>query len=210
MPSQQAGPNKCYLSIMAEPNNQTIGFNKPETHSLERKVVRYKEVLENTRQYRELWNTSFKDALVEALTRISKAAGLECIVEVRAEIQNLEAVVLSLGSQDSGLGEPMGDKLFRPLIKQNGSLVYQQLFNGKILVLINYPYIEKYGQPLPPKTIAIYRPEELKDPYCLRHLETFLNEITHWEDQDDETPEVAHRIGFNVNLEDNTTNTPPA
>ena len=29
----------------------------------------------------------------------------------------------------------------RDLIKQNGSLVYQQLFNGKILVLINYPYI---------------------------------------------------------------------
>ena len=106
-----------------------------------------------------------------------------------------------MGSVKSGLGEPVGDGLHRDLIKQNGSLVYQQLFNGKILVLINYPYIEKYGQPQPPKTIAIYRPEELKEPYFIRHLETFITEIINWEDYDDDRPDENQRIGFKMNFE---------
>lgn len=205
---QQAGPNECYLFIMAKQINEVKGFRQTDTHGLERKVARYKEVLENIRLYREVWNASFRGELVDVLKQICLTAGLECIVDTRADIKNLEAVVLSLGSQDSGLGEPVGDNVHRALIKQNGSLVYQQMFNGKILVMINYPYIEKYGQPSQPKTIAIYRPEELKEPYFLRHIETFLNEITHWEDQDDDMPDTNQRIGFKLNFEDN--NTPPA
>ena len=72
------------------------------------------------------------------------------------------------------------------------------LFNGKIIVLINYPFIENYGQPQPPKTIAIYRPEELKEPYFIRHMEEFLQEITKWEDYDDDEP--TKRIGFQLNF----------
>jgi hypothetical protein len=193
---------------MTEKINQVMGFKEAETHSLTRKVARYKEVLENTKNYRELWTATFKNELIDVLSRISKTAGLDCKIDVRSDIKNLEAVVLSLGSEDSGLGEPVGDDIHRSLIKQNGSLVYQQLFNGKILVLINYPYIEKYGQPSPPKTIAIYRPEELKEPYFVRHLETFLNEIIHWEDHDDDLVDANQRIGFKFNFEDN--NAPPA
>jgi hypothetical protein len=89
----------------------------------------------------------------------------------------------------------------RDLIKQNGSLVYQQLFNGKIMVLINLPFIEKYGQPQPPKTIAVYRPEELKDPYFQRHFETFVTDLTAWEDFDDDAVEPNQRIGFKMNFE---------
>ena len=66
------------------------------------------------------------------------------------------------------------------------------------MVLIQYPHIEGYGEPRPPKTIAIYRPEELKDPYFIRHVEEFLQEITLWEDYDDEEP--YQRIGFQLNF----------
>ena len=112
------------------------------------------------------------------------------------------AVVLNLGVEESGLGKLVGEGLYRDLIKQNGSLVYQQLFNGKVLVLINYPFIEEYGQPKPPKTIAIYRPEELKEPYFQRHVETFISELTIWEDYDDDIfTEPNHRIGFKMNFE---------
>jgi hypothetical protein len=123
------------------------------------------------------------------------------ILEV-SDIENLEAVALTLGTSESGLGENVGNGLRRDLIKQNGSLVYQQLFNGKILVLINLPFIEKYGQPQPPKTIAIYRPEELKEPYFQRHVETFVTDVSAWEDYDDDLiSEPNQRIGFKMNFE---------
>lgn len=108
--------------------------------------------------------------------------GLEAKLEERTDMENLEAIVLSLGEAKSGMYQKVNEDIHRHLIKHNGSLIYQQLFNGKIIVLINYPFIESYGKPRPPKTIAIYRPEELKDPFFLRHLEEFITEITNWED----------------------------
>ena len=169
--------------------------------NLKRKVDRYKEVLENTKRYRTIWQTSLRKTIVDNLTELSKSGGLECTIEERNDIENLETVVLSLGHAESGLDEPVGGDLRRSLIKQNGSLVYQQLFNGKILVLVNFPFIEKYGQPQPPKTIAIYRPEELKEPYFQRHLETFISDITTWEDYEDDLPEPNQRIGFKMNFD---------
>lgn len=177
-------------------------LTEQDTFNLQRKAERYKEVLQNTQRYRKAWRTSLKTDIQAQLKDLIAVCGIPATLEERKEVENLEAVVLTLGNVESGLGEPVGGGLHRQLIKQNGSLVYQQLFNGKILVLINYPYIEKYGQPQPPKTIAIYRPEELKEPYFLRHLETFLTEITSWEDYDDDLPENNQRIGFKLNFQD--------
>jgi hypothetical protein len=172
-----------------------------EYHNLQQRVGRYHEVLNNTTSYRAAWQDGLRQEITDFLTRTTGATGLKGKVEVRADIQNLEAVVLNLGVGQSGLGESVGEGVHRDLIKQHGSLVYQQLFNGKVLVLINYPFIEKYGQPQPPKTIAIYRPEELKEAFMLRHVETFVTEITNWEDYDDDAPEPNQRIGFKLNFE---------
>lgn len=80
--------------------------------------------------------------------------GLNASVEQHADIENLEAVVLSLGQSKSGMYQKVSEELQRHLIKHNGSLVYQQLFNGKIIVLLNYPFIENYGKPRPPNAVT--------------------------------------------------------
>jgi hypothetical protein len=178
-------------------------LSEQDALSLRRKVSRYQEVLQNTQRYRETWTAELKQTIVAQLKSLAEASGLPASVEERSDIQNLEAVTLTLGSTASGLAETVGGSIRRDLIKQGGSLVYQQLFNGKVLVLINFPYIEKYGQPQPPKTIAIYRPEELKEPYFLRHIETFVSDITAWEDYDDDVvPEPNQRIGFKLNFQE--------
>lgn len=166
--------------------------------NLQRKANQYKEVLQNTESYRQVWKDSLRQAIVQQLEQLSEAVELKVKVEVRSDMENLEAVVLSLGEVKSGVYQQVGEDIQRHLIKHNGSLIYQQLFNGKVIVLINYPHIENYGQPRPPKTIAIYRPEELKDPFFLRHMEEFLTEITNWEDYDDDEPNK--RIGFHLNF----------
>ena len=169
--------------------------------NLKRKVLQYKEVLENTVQYREVWEKSLRDQIVKQIKNICKEIGLPITVDLKEDIENLETIIVSLGSTKSGLYQKVDANIQRDLIKSNGSLVYQQLFNGKIVVLINLPYIEAYGEPQPPKTIAIYRPEEIKPPFIIRHLEDLVKEITLWEDYDDDDPRTQ-KIGYKLKLED--------
>ncbi len=163
-----------------------------------RKVAQYKETLAQTNAYREAWKNGLKDKLIKFLEESINEVGLEAKVETRTQLENMEAIVLSLGDVKSGMYQKVNTDIERHLIKHNGSLIYQQLFNGKIIVMIQYPFIENYGQPKPPKTIAIYRPEELKDPFCIRHLEEFMQDITDWEDYDDDEPNK--KIGFELNF----------
>ncbi len=170
--------------------------------NLKRKVGEYKETLSNTRKYRQKWKDSLKQTIMDSLQKMADETELEATIEERSDLENLEAVVLSLGDSKSGMYQKVSDDIKRHLIKHNGSLIYQQLFNGKVIVLINYPFIENYGQPQPPKTIAIYRPEELMPPFYIRHMEEFISEITNWEDYDDDEPNK--KLGFELNF-----NTPP-
>ncbi len=166
--------------------------------NLQRKVKHYKEVLNHTQTYRQVWDAELKTAIIAQLEKLNEAAELGAKIEERSQMVNLQAVVLSLGDVKSGMYQQVNEDFQRHLIKHNGSLVYQQLFNGKIIVLINYPFIEGYGQPKPPKTVGIYRPEELKEPFYIRHMEEFVKEITAWEDFDDDEP--SQKIGFHFNF----------
>jgi hypothetical protein len=168
--------------------------------SLKRKVSVYQEILSNTIQYRERWKTSLKSTIKSELQRMLDETALEGEIEVKEDVTNLEAIVLNLGQEKSGIYEKINEEVNRPLIKHNGSLVYQQLFNGKVITMITYPVIEGYGEPRPPRTIAIYRPEEIKPPFLIRHMEEFIREVTEWEDYDDDDKGPSQKIGYSLNF----------
>lgn len=171
--------------------------------NIKRKVNLYQEILGNTIAYRKAWYDELKDRIVKQLQHIIDETELEATIDIKDDMENLEAILFSLGQSKSGIYQKVNDDVRRPLIKHNGSLVYQQLFNGKVIVLITYPLIEGYGQPQPPKTIAIYRPEEIQPPFVIRHFEDFLKEITNWEDYDDDDKDQPHqKIGFKLNFMD--------
>jgi len=174
-----------------------------DLNNLKRKVIQYKEVLNNTEMYRKEWKEKLKAHIISTMENLIKESGLDATVELKETVEHLEAIVISLGQRKSGIYEKVNDDLQRHLIKHNGALIYQQLFNGKVVVLINYPMIEGYGEPRPPRNIAIYRPEELEPPFFIRHLEELVKEVTNWEDYDDDEPSQSNpRIGFNMNLLD--------
>ncbi|MFT5168841.1 MAG: hypothetical protein ACI8P3_004086, partial [Saprospiraceae bacterium] len=169
-----------------------------ELNNLKRKVGTYKDIMTNTRAYRDVWKNSLRDQIISVLEMMVKGCELDATVQLRSDMENLEAIVLSLGDVKSGIWQEIGSDIKRHMIKHNGSLIYQQLFNGKVIVLLNYPFIENYGQPRQPKTIGIYRPEELKEPFFIRHMEEFITDITNWEDYDDDEP--SKKIGFDINF----------
>ena len=162
------------------------------------KAVQYQKVIENTIRYREEWHDTTRKMLEEQLEAIIEETGLKATIEHKDDLDNLQAVALSLGQAASGISEQVGEAE-RHLIKSKGMLVYQQLFNGKLMVSVMYPFIEGLGQPKPPKMIEILRPEELKEAYILRHTEEFLKEIISWEDYDDDMP--TQPIGFQTNFD---------
>ena len=165
--------------------------------NLKGKVIKYHGILQNTKNYREAWNKEIKTMIQEQLQAIMEETGLEASVETKDDLQNLEAIGLDLGQDISGITEQVG-AAERNFIKSKGTLIYQQLFNGKIMITISYPFIEGLGQPKQPKMIEILRPEELEPPFILRHVEEFLKEIIAWEDYDDDAP--GQPIGFQNNL----------
>ncbi len=175
-----------------------------DLESLNGKIKNYNQILNNTKSYRKDWSEGLKKMISSTLESIIKKTKLKAILEIQDEIENLEVIMLSLGTEVSGIAEKIpNSKAYRPYIKTNGSLIYQQLFNGKIMIMIAYPFIEGYGQPKPPKMLEILRPEEFKEGYVVHHVEQFMREIIDWEDYDDDIPEKMGftPIGFKPNTE---------
>lgn len=167
--------------------------------SLPSKIERYKQLLQNTMDFRKTWKNDTKSLIQNTLEYIVKETGLQAKVELKENIENLEAVVLDLGRSSSGLSEKLDDSgVHRTMVKSNGALVYQQLFNGKIMIMTANPSIEGYGEPKPPQMIEILRPDEIKEGFILRHVETLIKEISEWEDYDDgnKKKESFNPIGF--------------
>lgn len=160
----------------------------------------YRQVLSNTQLYRSQWQQETKARINQVFGLIIESTGLQARVQVRGQIENLEAIVFDLGRSSSGLSESLENTdLKHTMVKNNGSLIYQQLFNGKLMVMLNAPHIEGYGEPKPPRTLEIIRPDEITPEMIFGHVERMLTDIVEWEDfdDDDRNKKVAFQpIGF--------------
>ncbi len=161
-----------------------------------KKVKSMNSVLKNTINYRKEWNKKLKKMIIDNLEKIVEESGLDAEVIVHDQFEGLEAISLSTGAKESGIFEKVGEGVKKPLVRMGGMLMFQQLFNGKVSIWVNYPYIEGIGDPKAPKMLEIVRPHELKEVNILRYAEQFVDSITEWEDYDDDLPPSAG-IGFN-------------
>ena len=113
-----------------------------ETKNLKLKVDHYKQLLNNTISYREEWTKSLAQMIQQFLFDYSSAVGLDLDISHHKDIKNLEVISASLGKSKSGMEEIIEEDTHRAIIKFNGMLLYQQLFNGKINVSVMLPIIE--------------------------------------------------------------------
>jgi hypothetical protein len=148
---------------------------------LQTKVNAYKEVLQLTHDYRQAWQTSTKTLISTTLKAVVQQTGLKATVVEKNNIENLEAIVLDLGRSSSGIAENLDNTdVKRIMIKDNGSLIFQQLFNGKIMVMMVSPNIEGYGEPKAPVSLEIVRPGEVTDATIYGYVERMLDDIIDW------------------------------
>lgn len=170
---------------------------------VEEKLKEYRQVLALTDKYRKLWQDETKNLVRNSLQAVIDGTGMKATVTEKNNIENLEALILDLGRRSSGLAQMVDDTdVQRIMIKDNGSIIYQQLFNGKIMVMIISPHIEGHGDPKPPIPIQILRPEEITEAIIYGHVDQMLDVLIEWEDYDDEdkSAKVAFQpIGFRHN-----------
>ena len=176
---------------------------KVDISILKEKVSEYKQILANTQNYRQQWKDKTKLLITETLRDIVQQTGLKASVTDKNNIENLEAIILDLGRSSSGIAENLDDTdVKRIMVKNNGSLIYQQLFNGKIMIMLVSPHIEGYRDPKPPLSLAILRPAELSSASIIEHVKELLDDIIEWEDYDDDDPgkKPFEPIGFRHTL----------
>ena len=170
---------------------------------LKEKLEEYREVLALTDSYRATWQENTKGFIRKQLQQIIDETGMKATVTEKNNIENLEALVLDLGRRSSGLAQIVDDTdVQRIMIKDNGAIIYQQLFNGKIMVMIISPHIEGHGDQKPPIPLQILRPEEITETAIYNHVNQMLDVLIEWEDYDDEdksAKQAFQPIGFRHN-----------
>ena len=130
--------------------------------------------LENRRQQ---WRDNTKELIYNTLIEINEQfVNLVWHVSKNETSTNLESVYWSMRNFYSGIIIDNKHIVVRP-----GYLNFAQLVNGKIIVLISYPYIDENIRPeIKPKVLGEYLPSEIKEELIIDMAGKFLDEINDW------------------------------
>ncbi len=161
------------------------------------RASKYTDILQQVIDFRNAWAGGLKENIKATSKKILKHTGINAQIEVEERFENLESITISLGKSISGIAENVDGVNKRTIIKDKGSLVFSQLFNGKVQAWMTYPIIEGLMQPKQPKMIGIYGPPEFNDDLILKNFDDFFKELIEWENYDDDQPgQQINRIGF--------------
>jgi len=169
--------------------------------AIKERAKKYTSMLQQVLTYRATWEKSLKEFIHSNAETILEQTGISAQIEVEERFENLESITISLGKAVSGIAENVDDITKRTIIKDKGSLIYSQLFNGKVQAWMTYPVIEGLMQAKQPKMLGIYGPPEFNEDLILGNFDEFFKELIEWENYDDDQPgqnQAVNRIGFGM------------
>jgi hypothetical protein len=139
-----------------------------------------------TNKLRQLWKTSTKEVIVNELIYYRDELLKGWDVRVDEAWLNKGSVTLYLPANKSDIYrlDQDGETGY---IKHESALVFAQLINGLIAVIVRYPYIEELQQQKPDKRLATMNPKELLDTDVIDgFIAQYLDELIAWERNDEE------------------------
>ena len=165
--------------------------------AIKQRAEKYRKMLQQVVDFRSVWEEQLKEFIKTNAEAVLKHTDTDAKIEIEEKFEHLESVTISLGKSISGIAENIDKNTKRNIVKDNGSLIYSQLFNGKVQVWLTYPLIEGLMQPKEPKMIGIYAPPEFNEGLILSNFDDFFKELIDWENYDDDKPgQAVTRIGF--------------
>jgi len=170
--------------------------------AIKEKVEKYKQMLDNVVTWRVAWDDKLKKFIQTEIKKLLSHTEMEATITEEEKIKGLESISIKLGIRKSGIYELADSNQRKDFFKEYGTLVYSQLFNGKVQAWMSYPFIEGLMEPRPPKLIGIFAPPEFNEQLIMSNFESFLNGLIEWEDYDDDdptSPPPKSQIGFGFN-----------
>lgn len=158
---------------------------------LEERILDYKNSIRIVVQKRILWKTSIKDLIVSVLKKAEDLYAIGWQVQELNWIHSSEAVNITFDSFPPDMIE-LTNQLPTYQFLQGGSLVFSQLHNGDINVIILFPVAEN-SMPLESESedMGTYTPEDINEKLIVEKLDIFLKEIIKRE-----VPTLSKKMGF--------------
>jgi hypothetical protein len=149
---------------------------------IKNRVIDFNKALSEIEENRKLWNEGIRDMLSNDLVEIKNTLNLPSVrIEVDEVNQNLQAVSFIIDPMRSGITCPTEDGRTKSFIKQGCALHFYQLYNGKIEIVMSYPFIEEIIPKQPNMIIGKLDPNELTEAIISKMVETLFAEMTKWE-----------------------------
>ncbi len=158
---------------------------------LEERILDYKNSIKIVVEKRIMWKTTTKDLIVSVLKKAESSYAIGWQVQELNWIQSNEAVNITFDSFPPDMIE-FTNRLPTYQFLQGGSLVFSQLHNGDVNVMILFPVIDN-SLPTENDTqdLGTYNPEDINEKLIVEKIDVFLKEIIKRE-----VPSLSKKMGF--------------
>jgi len=154
---------------------------------------KYTETVSKVNERRDLWTNETKVKIIETLTLVKDSFKFEWHVQKLEQTLNFQTINICFNQKNSGTVDVIIDtetKVYKTYTKYGGYLAYCQSYNGKINVIIGFPYIDELVYKRDIKVIYTIEPEQVTEELISKHVVMFLETMAEWEGKDRES------IGF--------------
>lgn len=151
---------------------------------------KYTDTLKKTSERRDLWTNETKAKIIETLTLVKDSFKFDWQVQRIEGTQNYQTINICFNQKHSGIVDVTIDeatgkqKSFKVYTKHGGYLAYCQSYNGKINVIIGFPYIDEWVSQMDIKVIDTIEPVQVTEELISKHVIKFLDMMTEWEGKD--------------------------
>lgn len=144
--------------------------------SIQEKADYYLQVQQAIAQFRQQWEKHTRQSIIDALRDITGKVTLDWRVEENKTLENSQRVSLTFGYLIR-VHEQGGKVMFM----EEGTLLFNQVYDGRIAVTIKYPKIEIRHYKYSSKELGYFEPQEIDQAKVAHLVEQFLEAITNWE-----------------------------
>ncbi|HEY5750386.1 MAG TPA: hypothetical protein VIU12_30185 [Chryseolinea sp.] len=148
-----------------------------------------------TQQRRDLWKSQTKGQVLSILNAVKDEYKTLFYTQAVDAIKNQEFVNLHLLQRHSNIFEiderGDGSKSIHAYLIDGGYLVYTQAVNGRIYVIISYPYVAGIIERIQDKVVGCYEPSDISEKLVLDHVKQYLDEMLRWENHNASTSSIG-------------------
>ncbi len=157
---------------------------------------KYLSTLTKTSERRKLWTSETKNIIIETLTAIQKTFKMGWRIQKLEQTENYQTINIHIDNHSSGIIQTNNNGTsIKSFTKYGGYLAYCQSYNGKINVIIGFPYIEEWVSQMDIKVIATIEPNEVTEELITNNIIHFLKTMEEWEGKDREPREpVGYKL----------------